>query len=341
MQTGSIINSRFASRPSFSSIDSKKEETKIPEDIEFDIRCLNMFNLFFGLKRAVFTKRKTATGPRDLFEEFEKSFMASMKVLSCKAFDVDSSITKRYCKLIDDVLILNKYVRHNPKKVKKISKDLLNALDKNLNPLKDFWRDQQQKEEELKKLKDLRVVKKSLYFEPLSSKRKSHDIIKPKENDENTGSNTARRSEPCSDKFSFIRRSSVEKYPKYHYRRGKDWSRETKSGQKSSREYFKHESEKFRSNIQKKITFGDLGSAIKPLADEEDPFTETNKEMQLISMISIDDESITGEDMSANEQSFNQKLDVSLYLIYIIDLLCLWCYPVLRIRRQSDSSSVY
>lgn len=326
-----MINNRFASRPSFSSIISQNEETKIPEDIEFDIRCLNMFNLFFGLKRAVFTKKKTNTGSRDLFEEFEKCFMSGMKILSCKAFDINSSITKRYCKLIDDVLILNKYVRHNPKKVKKISKDLLNALDKNLVPLREFWKGEEEKDKkiEIKRLKDLEVVKKSLNFEPLSTNRRSYDPSRHKENEERNSMNTEKGSDSDRDSINFLRRKSVEKYPKYQYKRHRE--RGTKSGQKSSREYFKNESEKFRSNIQKKIDFADLGSAIKPLVKEEDPFMEAAKEMQLISMISIVDESINYEGSSENDQSFNQKLDVSYIPKRILDLLHLGCDTILRV----------
>lgn len=303
MQTStSMINNQFSNHQSYNSIASKREEITIPEDIEFDIRFLNMFNLFFGLKRAVFTKKKTTTGSRDLFEEFEKNFMTSMKVLSCQAFDTDSSITKRYCKLIDDVLILNKYVRHNPKKVKKISQDLLNALDKNLNPLKGFWGDENSEkmgENALKKSAEESInIKKSLDFENYLSGH-SKEILQPRESNSSVFSEKEK-----TQMITMARRKSVEKYPNYRYSNRPSWERGTQSGQKSSRDYFKEEGLKFRSNVMKKINFGDVGSAIKK--EEPEDVSSRERDLQLISLISLD-ESLNGEE---SPLPFNEKLDV-------------------------------
>lgn len=309
MQKSSVLNTKLYSRLSYNSVSTKKEELQIPEDIEFDIRFLNMFNLFFGLKRAVFTKKKTAAGSRDLFEEFEKNFMASMKVLSCKAFDIDSSITKRYCKLIDDVLVLNKYVRHNPKKVKKISNDLLTALDKNLNPLKDFWQKEEEKEENKEKMKKFESIKKSLDFGNLNSRIKQN-ILQPRGSINSIQTSRESRREV----IPITRRMSVEKYPKYRYSTQSNWERGTQSGKKypkNGRDFFRMEGEKFRSNLQKRLSFGDFPSSpIKPNEEEDgEKIHDVEKDMQLISLISIE-ESVSGDDLGLTAENFNEKLDV-------------------------------
>ena len=116
-----------------------KEKLEIPPDLEFDIRFLNIFNLFFGLKRTLFSKMATDHEPRAMLEEFESNFMMNLKILSMKGFNKKQKITDRYCKLIDDVLLLNRYIKDNPLRIEQISKDLLHALDNNLKYLKSFW----------------------------------------------------------------------------------------------------------------------------------------------------------------------------------------------------------
>ena len=70
-------------------LSTTSKTAEFPIDLEFDIRYLNIFNLFFGLKRAVFSKKTSELKPRDMLEEYLKSSIKEA-IQEC----MESSISK-------------------------------------------------------------------------------------------------------------------------------------------------------------------------------------------------------------------------------------------------------
>lgn len=145
--------------------------TGFTASLEFDFRFLNLFNIFFGLKKAVFSKCSTPKykndpkmDPRKMFEEFELMFVDNLKILTYKAFRKGSKITDRYCRLINDAFRVNKYANKNKDSIGPIAEGLSECINEHLSSLLELNKlDQPTKrkdyEAEFESLDSLRVLR--------------------------------------------------------------------------------------------------------------------------------------------------------------------------------------
>lgn len=108
--------------------------------LEYDLRMLNCTNLYYGIKKLMFTAASRSFSDKNALHlaEFEDKFFNSLKLLSYKAFQNNSDMYRGCSKLIEKTLAFNTSLNEQGDSLIPLIKNGVKGIDKNLADLKNL-----------------------------------------------------------------------------------------------------------------------------------------------------------------------------------------------------------
>ena len=106
--------------------------------LEYDIRMLNCANLYYGIKKLMFTSASNSFGEKNqqILGEFEEKLFNNLKLLSYKAFQNNAEMYKACSQLIEKTIQFNSTVNSAGDKLIGLIQNGIKGIDKNLIDLK-------------------------------------------------------------------------------------------------------------------------------------------------------------------------------------------------------------
>lgn len=106
--------------------------------LEYDIRMLNCANLYYGIKKLMFSSASQSLGDKNqqILGEFEEKLFNNLKLLSYKAFQNNAEMYKACSQLIEKTIQFNSAVSNSGDKLIGLIQNGIKGIDKNLLDLK-------------------------------------------------------------------------------------------------------------------------------------------------------------------------------------------------------------
>ena len=106
--------------------------------LEYDLRMLNCTNLYYGIKKLMFTAASNSFNEKNEqhLSNFEEKFFNNLKLLSYQAFQNNAEMYRGCAKLIDRTVKFNNCLNTQGDQLITLVKNGIKGIDKNLIDLK-------------------------------------------------------------------------------------------------------------------------------------------------------------------------------------------------------------